>query len=88
VLNCKSLDTIIANLKESKTDYDIDYRNRPIRGNKELARDTAFQLLYLIPLGQLENEKRDIKKLYNAIMFVESHPGAFKFKTKRDSAPR
>lgn len=45
VLNDMSLDAIIANLKVGKTDYNVDYGDRPIRGNKELARDTAFQLL-------------------------------------------
>jgi hypothetical protein len=42
-----SIDKIIANLKVGKADYDLEER-RPIPGNKSLARDTAFQLLYLI----------------------------------------
>ena len=83
VLNHMSLDAIIVNLKVGKADYDVDYGYRPIRGNKELARDTAFQLLYLMLLGQLENETKDVQKLYNAVMFVVSHPGTFKYRTKR-----
>jgi hypothetical protein len=83
VLNHMSLDAIIVNLKVGKTEYDVDYGDRPIRGNKKLARDTAFQLLYLMLLGQLENETKDVQKLYNAVMFVVSHPGTFKYKTKR-----
>lgn len=83
VLNHMSLDAIILNLKVGKADYDVDYGHRPIRGNKELARDTAFQLLYLMLLGQLENETKDGQKLYNAVMFVVSHPGTFKYRTKR-----
>jgi hypothetical protein len=83
VLDRMSLDAIIANLKVGKADYDVDYGHQPIRGNKELARDTAFQFLYLMLLGQLENETKDVQKIYNAVMFVVSHPGTFKFKTKR-----
>lgn len=56
---------IIVNLKVGKADYDVDYGERPIRGNKELARNTAFQLLYLMLLGQLENETKDGQKLYD-----------------------
>jgi len=82
VLNRMSIDQIIANLKVGKADYDPDER-RPIRGNKGLARDTAFQLLYLIFYAQFGDEKKDITKLFNAVMFVISHPGTFKYRTKR-----
>jgi hypothetical protein len=82
VLNHMPLDAIIVNLKVGRADYDVDY-GHPIRGNKELARDTAFQLLYLMLLGQLEDEKKDVQKLYNAVMFVVSQPVTFKYRTKR-----
>ena len=82
VLSGLSIDGVIANLKVGKADYDPEER-RPIPGNKSLARDTAFQLLYLILHAQLGDETKDSMKLYNAVMFVVSHPGTFKHRTKR-----
>jgi hypothetical protein len=82
VLTGLSIDEVIANLKVGKADYDPEER-RPIRGNKSLARDTAFQLLYLILHVQFENGTKDSMKLFNAVMFVVSHPGTFKYRTKR-----
>ena len=82
VLSGLSIDEVIANLKVGKADYDPEER-RPIPGNKSLARDTALQLLYLIIHAQLRDETKDSMKLYNAVMFVVSHPGTFKHSTKR-----
>ena len=82
VLSGLSLDEVIVNLKVGKADYDPDER-RPIPGNKRLARDTAFQLLYLILHAQFGDEMKDSAKLFNAVMFVVSHPGTFKYRTKR-----
>ncbi|KAF1982575.1 hypothetical protein K402DRAFT_362716, partial [Aulographum hederae CBS 113979] len=79
------MDEVITNLKVGKADYDHEER-RPIRSNKGLARDTAFQLLYLILHAQchgFENEAKDSAKLFNAVMFVVSHPGTFKPRAKR-----
>jgi hypothetical protein len=42
-----SINKVIANLKVGKADCDLKER-RLIPDNKSLARDTAFQLLYLI----------------------------------------
>ncbi|KUJ14617.1 uncharacterized protein LY89DRAFT_708353 [Mollisia scopiformis] len=50
---------------------------------KGLARDTAFQLLYLILYAQFGDETKDSMKLSNAVMFIVSHPGTFKSRTKR-----
>jgi hypothetical protein len=73
------IDEVIANLKACKAEYDPDER-RMNSGNKRLARDTAFQLLYLI----LHAEFGDgTNKLFNAVIFVVSHPGTFKYRTKR-----
>lgn len=77
-----SINEVIANLKVVKADYDPEER-RPIPGNKSLARDTAFQLLYLILHTQFEDESKDSMKIFNAVMFVVSHPGTFKYRTKR-----
>jgi hypothetical protein len=82
ILRDLSNDQVIANLKVSKSDYQPEER-RPIRGEKGLARDTAFQLLYLILYAQLGDQTIDGMKLYNAVMFVESHPGTFKYRTER-----
>ena len=82
ILSGLSIDQVIANLKVGKSDYDPEER-RTIRGNKSLARDTAFQLLYLILNAQFPDETKDSMKLFNAVMFVVSHPGTFKYRTKR-----
>ena len=82
ILSDLSIDQVIANLKVGKADYDSDER-RPIPGNKALARDTAFQLLYLILHAQPGDETKDTMKLFNAVMFVVSHPGTFKYRTKQ-----
>lgn len=82
VLSGLSIDQIIANLKVGKVDFDPDER-RSIPGNKGLARDTAFQLLYLILYGQFEDQAKSSMKLFNAVMFVVSHSGTFKNRTKR-----
>ena len=77
-----TIDEVIANLKVGKADYDPEER-RLIPGNEGLARDTAFQLLYLMLHAQLGDETEDSMKLFNAVMFVVSHPGTFKYRTKR-----
>ncbi|RDW57681.1 hypothetical protein BP5796_12482 [Coleophoma crateriformis] len=82
VLSHLSIDQIIANLKVGKADYDPEERRR-IPGNKGFARDTAFQLLYLILHPESRDENKDGMKLFNAVMFVVSHPGTFKYRTKR-----
>ena len=82
ILGGMSMEKIIANLKVGRADYDPEER-RQIRGNKSLARDTAFQLLHLILYAQLEDDKKDSMKLFNAVVFVVSHPGTFKYRTKR-----
>ncbi|KAH7326970.1 hypothetical protein BKA65DRAFT_480696 [Rhexocercosporidium sp. MPI-PUGE-AT-0058] len=82
VLSDLSIDQVIANLKVGKADYDPDERRR-ISGNKDLARDTAFQLLYLIPCPESRGEEKDSMKLFNAVLFIVSHPVTFKYRTKR-----
>jgi hypothetical protein len=82
ILSGMSINKVIANLKVGKTDYDPEKR-RPIPGNKSLARDTAFQLLYLILHTQFGDESKNSMKLFNIVMFVISHLGTFKYRTKR-----
>lgn len=77
------MDEIFANLKVGRTEYELEYkRYRPVKGNKRLARDTAFKLLYLILLGQFKDETKDSAKVFNAVLFVVSHSGTFKYRTR------
>lgn len=82
ILSNLFIDQVIANLKVGRADYDPEER-RQIPGNKGLARDTAFQLLYLILHPQYTDDTKDKMKLFNAVMFVVSHPGTFKYRTQR-----
>jgi hypothetical protein len=82
VLSNLSIDQVIANLKVGRADYDYEERRR-IPGTKSLARDTSFRLLYLILYPQYTDETKDRMKLFNAVMFVVSHPGTFKSRTRR-----
>jgi hypothetical protein len=81
ILSGLSLDEVITNLKVGKADYDPEER-RPIPG-KSLASDTAFQLLCLIEQAEFEDETKASMKLFNAVMFVVSHPGTFRYRTRR-----
>ena len=82
VLSGLSVDEVIANLKPDKANYATEER-RPVPGNKGLARDTAFQLLYLILHGHSQDQAEDITKLFDAVLYVASHSRTFKYRTKR-----
>ena len=82
ILSGLSIDEVIVNLKVGKTDYD-SCEGSPIRGNKDLARDSAFQLLYLILHARSGDKTKASMKLFAAVMYVVSHPGTFKYRTKR-----
>lgn len=53
-----------------------------VKGNKSKARDAAFRLVYQNLLGEFENEDKDSLKAYNAVMYVVSHPGTFRWRTR------
>ncbi|OKL57257.1 hypothetical protein UA08_07607 [Talaromyces atroroseus] len=84
VLEGQSIDDIIVHLKAGKTDYELEYkRYRAIRdGDKSTARDAAFQLLYLILLFDFKNPTKDSNKVFNAVLFVVSHSGTFKWRLR------
>jgi hypothetical protein len=83
VLDGQSINEIINDLKTGKDDYDLEYkRYRKIKGNKSKARDTAFKLLYFILLGEFQDETKDSAKIFNAVLFVVSHSGTFKWRTR------
>ena len=77
VLGEHRIDQIFSDLRLCKIDWDED-----TKGGKSKARDAAFRLLYLILLGEFEDEKKDGDKAYNAVLFVVSHPGTFKWRTR------
>jgi hypothetical protein len=81
VLSGQSINDIFADLKSGKTDYDFDY-GQGIKGDKSKARDSAFRLLYLIILGEFKDQAKDSAKVFNAVLFVVSHSGTFKWRTR------
>jgi hypothetical protein len=84
VLGGQSVTEIIKDLKAGQTDYELEYKRYiPIKGNKSKARDTAFKLVYLMLLGEFEDEVKDSTRIYNAVQFVVSHSGTFKWKTRK-----
>jgi hypothetical protein len=83
ILGGQSISEIFRDLKSGKTDYELEYKYcRAVKGNKSKARDTAFKLLYLILLGEFKDETEDSVKVYNAVLFVMSHSGTFKWRTR------
>jgi hypothetical protein len=83
ILGDQHIDGIFTDLKTCKTDYELeDEYYRAVKGNKAKARDAAFKVLYLMLLGDFENENKDSVKAFNAVLFVVSHPGTFKWRTR------
>jgi hypothetical protein len=84
ILGGQSVNEIFDDLKSGKSDYELEYkRYREVKGNKSKARDAAFKLLYLILLGEFKDETRDSAKIFNTVLFLVSHSGTFKWRTKR-----
>ncbi|PGH34312.1 hypothetical protein GX50_02895 [[Emmonsia] crescens] len=81
VLRGQSVDNIFDDLRACKKDYDLDY-GRYQKGDKSTARDAAFRLLFLILRGKFGDETKEGAKVYNAVVFVVSHPATFKSRTK------
>ena len=78
VLRKKGIDIIYSDLLALTDECDTQYMDRPwVFHDKPKARDAAFRLLYLIRLGEFENEEEDSWKVYKAVFFVVSHPGTF-----------
>ncbi|KXG54471.1 uncharacterized protein PGRI_076150 [Penicillium griseofulvum] len=83
VLGGQSIDDIFADLKACKPDYQLEYkRYRVVKGDKSRARDAAFRLLFVIIRGEFSDEQKDPAKVYNAVLFIVSHPGTFKQDTR------
>lgn len=77
VLKGMSIDEVAACIKAGKTNVDLDYE-----GDKKMARDSAFKLLFLILDDELI-EYKDRNKLFNTVLYVVSHPGTFKYKSRK-----
>lgn len=69
---------IMKDMRRGKDDYYQEYFC-DIKGEKTLARDAAFRLLYLF----LQNPPVDSNRAYNAGLFVVSYWGIFKGKTRK-----
>ncbi|KAI1464224.1 uncharacterized protein F4812DRAFT_216360 [Daldinia caldariorum] len=82
VLAGQKLGDIMKDLRKCKSDYDYCDGNE-LKGDKSLARDAAFRLLYIFLLGEFESEVRDRVMAYNTALFVVSHTGTFKPKTRK-----
>jgi hypothetical protein len=82
VLAGRGVRDVMSDFRQGKSDWDPEER-REIKGSKNLARDSAFRLLYLILVDGSALEARDRNLVYNATEFVVSHSRIFKCKTRR-----
>ncbi|KAI0129236.1 hypothetical protein F4776DRAFT_628059 [Hypoxylon sp. NC0597] len=78
----RKISDIMRDFREAKNDYDKEER-REIEGNRSLARDSAFRLLYLFLLGEFESSVRDSSAAYQATLFVVSHRRIFRYRTRK-----
>ncbi|KAJ5111460.1 hypothetical protein N7532_001995 [Penicillium argentinense] len=79
----KTIENIFVDLRACKTVYELGYKSyRGVRGDKSRARDAAFRLLFLIIRGEFGDERNEHAKVYNAVLFIVSHPGTFKKSTR------
>lgn len=85
VLGGLSLDEVVANVEVGigKANYGDSEDQTPLSSDKPLADDSAFQLLCLILHAQPGADDKDHVKIFDAVMFVVSHPGTFEYRTKR-----
>jgi hypothetical protein len=77
VLQGRRVRDLTADMRRGKDDWDPDER-RKIAGVKSVARNSAFQLLYIL----LQKGDEDRNAAYNATLFVVSHSRIFSFKTR------
>ncbi len=71
-------------LRACKEDYELEYKRYEIvEGDKSKARDSAFKVLYLILLGKFDDERKEAAKMFNVVLFIVSHSGTFKWRTRK-----
>jgi len=80
VLGEQRIDQIFSDLRLCKIEWEEE--DEDTKGVKSKARDAAFRLLYLMLLGEFDDEKLDGDKAFNAVLFVVSHPATFKSRTR------
>lgn len=68
---------IMEDMRKGKSNWDPEERHT-IGGLKNVARDAAFRLLYMI----MQSKINDSNMAYNATLFVVSHRGIFKSRTR------
>ena len=78
------MDAINQDLRSGKGWYETDYK-RPVyvKGNRKLARDSSFRLLYLLIRVELDDETKTRQKIYQAVLFVVSHRAIFKHHARK-----
>ncbi|CAH0050852.1 unnamed protein product [Clonostachys solani] len=77
VLQGRQIRDLMSDMRQGKGDYDPEERRT--FSFKSLARDSAFRLLYSF----LDGTVSDRNRAYEATLFVVSHPGIFKHKTRK-----
>ncbi|KAJ4127544.1 hypothetical protein NW765_016023 [Fusarium oxysporum] len=90
-LLCDTLDSLAIDVTDGRTIRDIMYdmrkgkdewdpeERREIRGLKNIARDSAFRLLYVL----MQSNVVDTNMAYNAALFVVSHRQIFRSRTRK-----
>ncbi|GJC90454.1 hypothetical protein ColLi_13292 [Colletotrichum liriopes] len=78
VLQGRQVRDLMADLRSGKEDWDTEGHYK-ISGSKNVARDSAFRLLYIF----LQEKTEDSNAAYNATLFVVSHYRIFKYKTRK-----
>ncbi|WDK13171.1 geranylgeranyl pyrophosphate synthetase [Colletotrichum graminicola] len=78
VLQGRQVRDLMADLRSGKQDWDTEGHNRCF-GSKNVARDSAFRLLYIF----LQEKTEDSNAAYNATLFVVSHYRIFWYKTRK-----
>ncbi|KAF5699850.1 geranylgeranyl pyrophosphate synthetase [Fusarium globosum] len=74
----RTIRDIMYDMRKGKDDWDPDER-REIRGLKNVARDSAFRLLYVL----IQSNVVDTNMAYNAVSFVVSHRRIFRSRTRK-----
>ncbi|KAF5686910.1 geranylgeranyl pyrophosphate synthetase [Fusarium circinatum] len=74
----RTIRDIMHDMRKGKGDWDPEERSE-IRGSKNIARDSAFRLLYVL----IQSHVVDTNMAYNAVLFVVSHPRIFRSRTRK-----
>jgi hypothetical protein len=78
MLGGRTFDGLVEDLKAGKSGYELEYKYyTSTRGDKTKARDAAFKFLYLLMLEEFQDEQQASVKVYNAVLFIVSHPATF-----------